>query len=227
MRLSDLPGEERPRERLRRNGPSALSLAELLAILLRTGSRGKDVLELASDILREFGNARGLSRATEEEMLAIPGLGESKISVLLAALELGKRIISEKSEPEEGSPWEKRLSSLAAELAGEEREYIIAIHVRKNGTVIDTDFISYGGPDGAFLDVKYFLRRAVRLDSSGLVLLHNHPDGSLKPSREDRMLTDYLAGRTKMLDIRFIGHYVAAGGECVPIQLPPDLESGG
>lgn len=227
MRLSDLPGEERPRERLRRNGPSSLSLAELLAILLRTGSRGKDVLELASDILREFGNARGLSRATEEEMLAIPGLGESKISVLLAALELGKRIISEKSEPEEGSPWEKRLSSLAAELAGEEREYIIAIHVRKNGTVIDTDFISYGGPDGAFLDVKYFLRRAVRLDSSGLVLLHNHPDGSLKPSREDRMLTDYLAGRTKMLDIRFIGHYVAAGGECVPIQLPPDLESGG
>lgn len=227
MRLSDLPGEERPRERLRRNGPSALSLAELLAILLRTGSRGKDVLELASDILREFGNARGLSRATEEEMLAIPGLGESKISVLLAALELGKRIISEKNEPEEGSPWEKRLSSLAAELAGEEREYIIAIHVRKNGTVIDTDFISYGGPDGAFLDVKYFLRRAVRLDSSGLVLLHNHPDGSLKPSREDRMLTDYLAGRTKMLDIRFIGHYVAAGGECVPIQLPPDLESGG
>ncbi|NLK20259.1 MAG: DNA repair protein RadC, partial [Synergistaceae bacterium] len=195
-------------------------------ILLRTGSRGRDVLELASEILKEFGNARGLSRATEEEMMAISGLGESKICVLMAALELGKRAYSGKKEPEEGLPWEKRLSTLAVELAGEEREYIVALYVRKDGTLITDDVISYGGPDGAFLDVKYFLRRAVRLDCSGLVLVHNHPDGSLRPSREDRMLTDYLAGRTKMLDIRFIGHYVAANGEYASIQLPPGLESG-
>jgi len=220
MKLAALPGEERPRERLRRRGASSLSLAELLAVLLRTGSRSRDVLELASDLLKEFGNAKGLSRATEEEMLSFPGLGEAKACVLLAALELGKRIHSEKSEPEEGLPWEKRLSSLAAELSPEEREYIVGLHVRRNGTLITSDIISYGGPDGAFLDVKYLLRRAVRLDSWGLVLVHNHPDGTLSPSREDRMLTDYLAGRTKMLDIRFIGHYVVANGKHVSIPLP-------
>lgn len=226
MKLADLPAEERPRERLRRKGPASLSLAELLAVLLRTGSRGKDVLELASELLKEFGNARGLSRATAEEMMAIQGLGEAKICVLLAALELGRRIGSKEGEPEEGLPWEKHLSSLASELAGEEREFIVALYVRKNGTVIDRDLISYGGPDGAFLDVKYFLRRAIRMDSSGLVLIHNHPDGTLRPSREDRMLTDYLAGRTRMLDIRFLGHYVVANGDYIAIELPGGPESG-
>jgi DNA repair protein RadC len=103
MKLAALPSEEWPRERLRRRGASSLSLAELLAVLLRTGSKGRDVLELASELLREFGNAKGLSRATEEEMLSFPGLGEAKACVLLAALELGKRIHSEKCEPEDGS----------------------------------------------------------------------------------------------------------------------------
>ena len=97
MKLAALPGEEWPRERLRRRGAASLSLAELLAVLLRTGSKGKDVLELASELLKEFGNAQGLSRATEEEMLSFPGLGEAKACVLLAALELGKRIRSEKT----------------------------------------------------------------------------------------------------------------------------------
>lgn len=226
MRLASLPEGERPRERLRLKGPGALSLPEILAILLRTGSKGKDVLELAADLVREFGNAKGLSRATAEEMREFPGLGEAKASVLLAAIELGKRMTAENRIPEKGLPWEKRLSALAADLEREEREYIIALYVRRDKTVITEDFLSYGGPDGAFLDVKYFLRRAIRLDSHGLVLIHNHPDGTLSPSREDRMLTDHLAERTKMLDIRFIGHYVAARGEYVSIPLRGDAWRG-
>jgi DNA repair protein RadC len=202
MKLASLPQEERPRERLRLKGASSLSLAELLAVLLRTGSRGKDVLELASSILEEFGDARGLARVDEEELMGFPGLGEAKACVLIAALELGRRIRSERSAQSDGQPWEKRLAALAEELAGEDREYIV------------------GGVDGAFLDVKYLLRRAVRLDSAGLVLVHNHPDGSLFPSGEDKMLTGYLAGRAKVLDIRFIGHYVAANGKYIPIPLP-------
>jgi len=220
MKLASLPQEERPRERLRLKGASSLSLAELLAVLLRTGSRGKDVLELASSILEEFGDARGLARVDEEELMGFPGLGEAKACVLIAALELGRRIRSERSAQSDGQPWEKRLAALAEELAGEDREYIVGRHVRRNGTLITMDRISYGGVDGAFLDVKYLLRRAVRLDSAGLVLVHNHPDGSLFPSGEDKMLTGYLAGRAKVLDIRFIGHYVAANGKYIPIPLP-------
>jgi DNA repair protein RadC len=81
------------------------------------------------------------------------------------------------------------------------------------------DRISYGGLDGAFLDVKYLLRRAVRLDSSGLVLIHNHPDGTMIPSEEDRQLTQFLLGRAKLLDIWLLGHFVAANGKFLAIPL--------
>lgn len=91
MRLAALPAEERPRERLRLRGPSSLSAPELIAILLGTGSRGKDVLELSSELLAEFGDVKGLARATGEELTSFPGLGEAKACVLLAALELAKR----------------------------------------------------------------------------------------------------------------------------------------
>ena len=218
MKLSSLPPEERPRERLRLRGASALSLAEILAILLRTGTRGRDVLELVSDLLREFHDLRGLSRASEEELSTFPGLGAGKVSSLIAALELGKRLAGERAALPKEEKWKASLESIASDLAEEDREYIHALHVRKNGTVIIADRISWGGIDGAYLDVKYLLRRAVRLNTSGLVLIHNHPDGTLSPSREDRMLTDFLLRRASILDIRLIGHFVAAKGkwECIP-----------
>lgn len=220
MKLVSLPEEEWPRERLRLKGAASLSVPELLAVLLRTGSKGKDVLELASDVLREFGDTKGLARASEEEMLSFQGLGEAKACVLLAALELGRRLQAERNVPSGGLPWERSLAEIAEELACEDREYIYGLHVRRNGTVIAVDRISYGGVDGAYLDVKYLLRRAVRVDSIGLVLVHNHPDGALAASEEDKLLTEHLVRRTKVLDIRFIGHYVVANGKYMAISLP-------
>lgn len=220
MKLALLPREEMPRERLRLRGASSLSVPELLAVLLRTGSKGKDVLELAAEVLSEFGGAKGLARATEEEMLGFPGLGDAKACVLLAALELGKRLEASRREVQEGKDWRRSVDEIAGELAFEEREYIFAIHVRNNGSVIHVDRISFGGAEGAYLDVKYLLRRAVRMDSYGLVLVHNHPDGSLQPSREDRLLTDFVSRRTRILDIRLLGHFVVANGESHGIALP-------
>ncbi len=223
MKLASLPREEMPRERIRLRGASALSVPELLAVLLRTGSRGKDVLELASELLHEFGGAKGLARATEEEMLAIPGLGDAKACVLLAALELGKRLEAARNTPQNGKDWRAGLDEIARDLAFEEREFIVGLHVRRNGSIIVMDRISFGGTEGAYLDVKYLLRRAVRMDSHGLVLVHNHPDGSLQPSREDRCLTDFLFRRTKILDIHFLGHFVVANGESLSISLPGEI----
>ena len=218
MKLSSLPPEERPRERLRHSGAAALSLAELLAILLRTGTRGVDVLEVVSGLLAEFHDLRGLSRAEEDELIAFPGLGAGKASSLIAALELGRRLGAERTVSPKEEKWRSSLEKIASDLAEEDREYIHALHVRKNGTVIVSDRISWGGIDGAYLDVKYLLRRAVRLNAWGLVLVHNHPDGTLAPSTEDRMLTDFLLRRASILDIRLIGHFVAAKGkwECIP-----------
>ncbi len=223
MKLSSLPPEERPRERLRSRGAAALSLAELLAILLRTGTRGKDVLEVVSDLLKEYRDLQGLSRTEEEELMAFPGLGAGKASALIAALELGRRLAAERTLRPEEEKWRCSLEKIASDLAEEDREYIFALHVRKNGTVIVADRISWGGIDGAYLDVKYLLRRAVRLNAWGLVLLHNHPDGTLSPSTEDRMLTDFLLRRASILDIRLIGHFVASKGKLESISLPGDV----
>ena len=220
MKLASLPREEMPRERMRLRGAESLSVPELLAVLLRTGSKGKDVLELSVDVLKEFGGTRGLARATEEEMLGFQGLGDAKACVLLAALELGKRLEAARRDPGEGKDWRRSVDEIASELAFEEREYIFAVHVRHNGSVIHVDKISFGGAEGAYLDVKYLLRRAIRMNSHALVLVHNHPDGSLQPSREDRLLTDFLFRRTKVLDVQFLGHFVVADGESVRISLP-------
>ncbi len=220
MKLASLPQEEMPRERIRLRGAESLSVPELLAVLLRTGSKGKDVLELAVDVLNEFGGTRGLSRATEEEMLGFRGLGDAKACVLLAAMELGKRLEAARRDPGHGKDWRRSVDEIAADLAFDEREYIFAVHVRRNGSVIHVDKISFGGAEGAYLDVKYLLRRAIRMDSYGLALVHNHPDGSLLPSREDRLLTDFLSRRAKILDIQLLGHYVVANGESRGIALP-------
>lgn len=220
MRLATLPAEERPRERLRLRGPSSLSVPELIAILLGTGSRGKDVLELSSELLAEFGDVKGLARATGEELTSFPGLGEAKACVLLAALELAKRLGPGGTAPRPRDDWRRKVDEIAGDLADEDREFIFAIYVRGNGSVIHVDRLSFGGAEGAFLDVKYLLRRSVRMDSRGLVLVHNHPDGSLQPSNDDLKLTDFLSRRMKILDIDLLGHFVVANGESRRIALP-------
>ena len=126
----------------------------------------------------------------------------------------------ERAAPPGARGWERVLSEAAVDLASEEREYILSLYVRRNGTVIARDRISYGGPDGAFLDIKYLLRRAVRLDCSGLVILHNHPDGSLEASSEDRSLTDFLFRKARILDIDLLGHFVTANGKYRAMPLP-------
>ena len=172
--------------------------------------------------MKEFHDLGGLSRAEEDELMAFPGLGTGKASSLIAAIELGRRLAAERGTLPKGEKWKHSLEKISSELAEEDREYIHALHVRKNGTVIVADRISWGGIDGAFLDVKYLLRRAVRLNAAGLVLIHNHPDGSLRPSTEDRMLTEFLLRRASILDIRLIGHFVAAKGKWESIPFPED-----
>jgi len=102
-------------------------------------------------------------------------------------------------------------------LKDEEREYIIGIFTAKGGRVLAEERLSWGGLDGASLDLRYLLRKAVRIDTEGLAILHNHPDGRLMPSVEDRLLTDHLRGRLEALGIRFDGHYVVAGGKSIPV----------
>ncbi len=208
-----------PRDRLLALGAESLKTEELLAILFRTGSQGVDVLSMSRELLEKYGSLKNLSRASAAELSpkrnsraeggGVKGLGETKAVTLLAALELGRRARDEEDALDDV---ESRLSSWARRLEYEEREFIVAIYLdRKNRPVAD-DLLSYGGPNGAVLDAPHLLRRAVRLDARSLVLLHNHPGGSLRPSKDDLKLTAQIESRLRVLDINFYGHYITAAG---------------
>jgi DNA repair protein RadC len=216
MSLSSLPTSERPRERLLRMGSASLSLQELLAILLRTGKKGTDVMSLAASLLRDYPDERALARATPAELSGFPGLGEAKAATLLAAIELGRRLGSDRKN-NGGPAWQGILHTLEKTMAREEREFILTLFTDKAGKVLGSEKISFGGLDGAFLDAPYLCRRAVRMGAAGLVLIHNHPDGNPEPSAEDRSLTVAAARQLKLLGIELIGHFVVAGGASRPV----------
>ena len=211
MSLSNLPLGERPRERLFRIGPGSLSLQELLAVLLRTGQKGTDVMALAADLLKEYPDERALARTTAEELCGFSGLGTAKAATLLAAMELGRRSCCDEKR-NEGPHWQSTLKGLEKSMIREEREFILALFTDREGRLVGSEKVSFGGLDGAFLDAPYLCRRAVRIGAAGVVLIHNHPDGDPKPSDEDRSLTAAVSRQLKLLGIELVGHFVVAGG---------------
>lgn len=213
MKLTDIPEWDRPRERLLRLGVSNLSSVELLAILLGAGGAHNDVLNLSASILNEFGDLTGLSRASLTELCSLTGIGRAKACILLAALELGKRATGSNPDHAKLKNWKTAVDDWALRLASEEREYIVAIYVDAMNRMIEDDRLSYGGPDGAFLDAVFLLRRAIRLGSKGLVMIHNHPDGGLMPSKDDIILTEYITRQLSVLGLKMLGHFVCAGGK--------------
>ncbi len=213
MRCSSLPERERPRERLFRLGPESLGLPELLAILLRTGTKERDVLELSGFMVEQFGGLPGLLRAHPGEFLGISGCGEAKAALLAAALEIARRAMAELSSSSVAAEsWEDRIASLARGVRYEEREFLWALFLDGAERILGEDRLSYGGLEGASLDVPLFLRKAVRLGAEDVVLLHNHPRGTTEPSREDMELTKYVKERLQVLGMRLKAHYILGNG---------------
>lgn len=216
MRLAQLTGEEKPRERLFRLGAESLSVVELLAILLRTGTRGEDVLALASSLLDEWGGLTGLGRAGPQELSQRRGLKRAKAATLAAALELGRR--SALNGAADRPDWRKRLDLIASDARFIDRELIHALFLDSRDGVISEEVISYGGLDGAFLDAPVFFRKAVRLNACSVVIVHNHPRGETSPSGEDLALTEHIRRGLKVLGLRLTAHFIAARGKIFKIR---------
>lgn len=217
MKLAQLSIDDKPRERLLRYGAASLSVVELLAVLLRTGTRGEDVLALASSLLDEHGGLSGLCRADPAELMQRKGLKKAKAAMLTAALELGHRIAI--AETGELPAWEMRLTAIARNARFIDREQIHALFLDAGGGVLSEEIISYGGLDGAFLDIPVFFRKAVRLSAHSVVIIHNHPDGEISPSREDLALTEHIRRGLKVLGLKLRAHFIAANGEFFKIPL--------
>ncbi len=216
MAISDWPAAERPREKLLARGPGALSDAELLAIFLRTGVQGKTALDLARELLTEFGSLRALLQAEPERICRSKGLGTAKYVLLQASLELGRRHLAERVTRVDVlvNPQATR-DYLMARLRNHPQEVFACLFLDNRHRVISFDEMFYGTIDGASVYPREVVRRAMSHNAAAVILAHNHPSGIAEPSQADERITRRLKDALSLVDVRTLDHFVIGDGEAV------------
>ncbi len=211
--IKQLPPELRPRERLLAAGPAALSDGELLGLLFGIGSRERTAVELAQAVISEAGGLRGLYDVSVHELMKINGIGEAKACIILAAVELGRRIgqVRNPGRPVVSSPADvDRL--LRGRIANLDRENFVAVLLNTKNEVIETPLVSIGTLSASLVHPREVFKPAIRASAASVVLAHNHPSGKVEPSREDRQVTRRLADAAEILGIEVLDHVIVGDG---------------
>lgn len=218
MRIADWPQTERPRERLLEQGAGSLSDAELLAILLRTGSRGRSALDLARGLIAHFDGLRGLLDSPLEEVCRYPGLGPAKFAQMHAALELARRHLRESMTRGEAltSPQATR-NYLSAALRDRPHEVFCALMLDTRHRVIAFEELFSGTIDSAHVHPRVVVERALQKRAAAMIVAHNHPSGVAEPSQADLAITRRLRDALGLVDIRLLDHFIIGDGEVVSL----------
>ncbi len=214
VRVAERPPTDRPRERLSALGPSALSDAELLALLLRTGTPREDVLEFASRVLSALGGLGTISRLHASELVAVPGIGPATAAEIVAALELGRRAAQRLAaeRPQILRPADAA-EMLAPRLAHLEQERCLALLLDRKHRLLREVVVGIGGIAHAPMEPREVFAAALREPGVAAVLVaHNHPSGDPVPSGEDRSITRRLADGAALLGLEFLDHVIVASG---------------
>ena len=214
MSIKDWPAQERPREKLLEQGAQALTDAELLAIFLRTGVAGKSAVDLARQLLGEFGSLRALLEADLAAFSAHLGLGPAKYSQLQAVLEMGRRHLAEglKRDSALESPQQVR-DYLKARLRHEPHEVFGCLFLDTRHRVLAFEALFHGTIDGASVYPRQVVKRALAHNAAAVILTHNHPSGIAEPSQADRLLTTRLKDALALVDVRVLDHFIVGDGE--------------
>ncbi|WP_312757729.1 RadC family protein [Pulveribacter sp.] len=218
MPLKDLPPDAQPREKLLARGPAALSDAELLAIVLRTGMAGKGVLQLAQELLSPpaqggFGGIAGLLHADAAQLSRIKGLGPAKRAELMAVLELARRALAEQLAERAvfDSPQAVR-DYLQLHLAARSHEVFAVLLLDSQHRLIAMEELFRGTLTQTSVYPREVVLRALHHQASAVILAHNHPSGSVRPSRADEALTQTLKSALALVDVRVLDHVIVAPG---------------
>lgn len=205
--------EDRPREKLLNKGTEALSNAELLAILIGSGSRKESAVDLCKRILESVDNSLDvLGRKSVLDYMQFNGIGEAKALTIVAAMELGRRRkLSEVQNVKQIKASCDIFDIMQPILADLEHEEIWAIYMNRANRVLNKRLISSGGLVSSVFDVRIVIRHAILMNATVLALCHNHPSGNAKPSHSDKMITDMLKKACGYFDISFIDHLIVAG----------------
>jgi DNA repair protein RadC len=223
MQLQDLPPETRPREKLLARGAGALSDAELLALLLRTGIKGKGVLQMADELLRlrknsdgqaGFDGIAGLLNASAEDLKGVKGLGPAKRAELIAVLELARRALSQQLRAREvfASPNAVR-QYLQLHLGARPHEVFAVIFMDVQNRLLAMEEMFRGTLTQTSVYPREVVLRALHHQCAAVVLAHNHPSGSVQPSRADELLTQTLRSALALVDVRVLDHVIVGAGE--------------
>ena len=216
MLLKDLPQEARPREKLLSRGPAALSDAELLALLLRSGIRGKNVLQLAQELVVRFGGVAGLLHTPAEALKAVKGLGPAKRAELVAVLELARRALAQEltQKPLFNTPQAVR-DYLQLQLGGLHHEVFAVLFLDSQHRLIALEEMFRGTLTQTSVYPREVVKQALTLNASSVVLAHNHPSGTAQPSRADEALTHTLKAALALVDVRVLDHFVVTASQAV------------
>lgn len=208
MILKELPVAERPRERAIEKGVSSLSNAELLAILLRTGSKKHSVLETSHMILSKVSKVQDLNYLSYEELKELEGIGMTKAITILSAIELGKRI--NQIDKEEVSFLEafEVFNYLKNEVQILKEEHLYVFYLNNKGKLIDKKLLGIGTINQTLIDSKIIFKWAYKLSATAFILVHNHPSGDESPSKPDLQITEIIKRQSKTLGLVFLDHII-------------------
>lgn len=211
LTIKEWNADDRPREKMLAKGIGALSDAELLAILISTGTKSQSALDLARAVLSSAdNNLHLLGKRDISDLIKIGGIGEAKAVTIMAALELGRRRSNadlESVEVKGGSVVFNIMQPIIGDLPHEE---FWVIFLNRRNHMIDKILISSGGVSGTTVDVRIIMKKAIERLASGLILVHNHPSGNFTPSAEDKNLTKRIADAAKFFEIRVLDHVIVA-----------------
>ncbi len=209
MKLKDLSKFDLPREKLEKYGPGKLSDTELLAILLRTGTKELNVLKLSQKILKKFENEKFIDISIKE-LKTIHGLGTAKACEIVACFELGKRMLNGKKSSILLSPkdvWERM-----EDIRGSKKEHFVVFYLDSRNQEIQREIISVGTLNESLVHPREVFESAIKHNAAGIILAHNHPSGDTEPSEVDIEITKKLIQAGKILDIKIVDHVIVSSG---------------
>lgn len=214
--MKDLPADQRPREKLLTRGAAALADAELLALLLRTGYRGRGVLALAADVLQHCDGYAGLLHTDEATLKGLKGLGPAKRAELLAVMEMARRALAQQiaTAPVFDSP-QRVKDYLGLHLGSRPNEVFAVLFLDAQHRLLRMEEMFQGSLTQTSVYPREVLKRALALNAGAVVLAHNHPSGVAEPSRADEYLTQTLKAALALVDVRVLDHLVVGQGQVV------------
>lgn len=207
--ILELPESDRPRERLLKYGVEVLSNAELLAIILRTGTRDENAIAVAQGVLKEYGTLAAISLASVAGLAQVKGIGPVKVTQIKAALELGRRMLAETPEmkPQVRSPADAA-NLVMSEMCWLEQEQLRTLLLDTKNRIVGSPVVYKGSLNTSLIRVGELFREAIRANSAAMIVVHNHPSGDPTPSPEDVAVTRQIAEAGKLLDIELLDHLI-------------------